>query len=117
MKVYFSQPMRGKSETYILALQEMAADALRRHFEEAGELVEIIDSYRPEYKDASPLWAIGESLKQMAQADLVAFLPGWAEARGCRVEHYAAYQYRKPYVYYNMTGKELVFGTFKEDKQ
>ena len=41
---------------------------------------------------SSPLF-LGKSLELLAQADVVYFAPGWADARGCRIEHLCAVEY------------------------
>lgn len=50
-------------------------------------------SSRAHPADAKPLWFLGKSLELLAQADVVYFAPGWADARGCRIEHLCAVEY------------------------
>lgn len=42
---------------------------------------------------------IAERKRLMADADAVIFAPDWRDARGCRVEHFAASQYAIPILY------------------
>ena len=96
MKVFISQPMRGKTEEQI---QEERKKAIARLEKMSKVEVEIIDSYFEDYEPEGgsiPLKYLGESLKVMADADLVAFLGGWQNNRGCRIERNCCYEYNLP---------------------
>ena len=90
-KLFISQPMRGKSNEEILETREKAIAAAER---ELGEKVEVIDSFfKNAPVEAAPLWFLGKSLQLLAEADGAYFAKGWAEARGCRIEHTCAIEY------------------------
>ncbi|MBR5316007.1 MAG: DUF4406 domain-containing protein [Firmicutes bacterium] len=90
-KLFISQPMRGLSDEQILAARERAIISAEA---ELGEPVEVIDSFfQKAPHDAKPLWFLGKSLELLADADMVYFVEGWEEARGCRIEHLAALEY------------------------
>lgn len=90
-KIFISQPMRGKTAEEILAEREAA---VQRAIELVGEDVEVIDTFYTDFKeDAKPLEYIGRSITDMARADIVFFAKGWADARGCRIEHTCAVEY------------------------
>lgn len=84
MKIFISQPMRGKTDAEILAERERAIKAAKAKW---GDDVEALESF---FQDApagaKPLWFLGESLKVMADADAVIVCKGWSDARGCKVE-------------------------------
>lgn len=90
-KLFISQPMNGKTEEEILAVR---SNAIRSAKEAIGEEVEVIDSF---FKDApveaKPLWFLGKSLELLSTADIAYFAPGWANARGCKIEHECAIVY------------------------
>lgn len=109
MNVFLSQPMRGKSESYILALREMAAEALRAKY--PVENIMILPSYRPEWAGLPRLEALGKSLAMLGEADLVLFLPGSKEAQGCKVELYVCREYGIRYAFYDMVKNEIREGT------
>lgn len=91
MKLFISQPMRGKTKEEILATREKAIESAFRHFEEKPE---IIDSYFENAPgDANPLWYLGKSLELLSTADVAYFAKGWEEARGCRIENTCAIEY------------------------
>ena len=94
-KLFISQPMKGKSDSYIRAerqhLIEVAEEVCKEKFE-------VIDSYFPDFpKDiASEKVAVGylgNSIQLMSKADVVIFSRDWEDFRGCRIEHEVAIQY------------------------
>ncbi len=89
IKLFISQPMRGRSDEEIIAEREYAKAAAERILKED---VEVIDSFF-QGVDMKPLEYLGESLKLLAGADWVWFCDGWDEARGCRIENTYAREY------------------------
>lgn len=92
MKLFISQPMRGKTKEEILAEREKAIESASRHFNERPE---VIDSY---FENAPadgnvPLWCLAKSLELLSTADVAYFARGWEEARGCRIENTCAIEY------------------------
>ena len=91
MKLFISQPMRGKTDEEILATRQKAIASAERHL---GEKVEVIDSFFQNAPvDASPLWYLAKSIELLAAADVAYFAKGWEEARGCRIENTCAIEY------------------------
>lgn len=91
VKLYISQPMRGRATGDIIAerkrLMAEAAAALQ------VDDVEVLDTYRGAYTTKHPLTLLAWALEKMAEADAVIFSPGWREARGCRCERMIAAEY------------------------
>ncbi len=102
-KIYISQLMHGRTEEEILNerkfLIQFAEDILNVDDYE----VQFIDSYFGSDSDKdfqnNPLWYLGESLKQLSQADGVIFGPGWTHGRGCLIEKQCCELYGIPIVY------------------
>lgn len=96
MKLFISQPMKGKTDEQILEERNQAASL----FILGGENVEVIDSF---FKDApaqaAPLWYLGESIKLLGEADVVYFCKDWQKYNGCTIEHECAVRYGKTIVY------------------
>lgn len=94
MKIFISQPMRGKTDAEILAERERAIKSAKAKW---GDDVEVLESF---FQDApagaKPLWFLGESLKVMADADAVILCPNWHLTRGCIAETSAANWYDIP---------------------
>lgn len=94
MKIFISQPMRGKTDAEILAERERAIKAAKAKW---GDDVEVLESFfRGAPTEAKPMWFLGESLKVMADADAVIVCKGWSDARGCKVEIASADAYKLP---------------------
>ena len=91
MKVFISQPMKGKTNEEIKAERRRLIGKVRALY---GDDIEIIDSFFENAPaDASPLWFLGKSLELLATADVAAFARGWRDARGCRIENICAIEY------------------------
>lgn len=91
MKLFISQPMKGKTDKEILAVREKAIESAKSKF---GEDIEVIDSFfQGAPADAKPLWFLAKSLELLSTADVAYFAKGWEEARGCRIENTCAIEY------------------------
>lgn len=90
MKLFISQPMRGKTDDEI---KEERAAIIKKVTDEFGE-IEVIDSFFENAPhDARPLWFLGKSLELLSTADCAYFAESWKDYRGCRIEHECAVQY------------------------
>lgn len=94
IKIFISQPMRGKTDEEILSERNRAIKVIQETI--SKEDIEIIDSFLK--KEApirvnEPLWRLGGSLMILSTADIAYFVKGWDEARGCKIEHECAVQY------------------------
>lgn len=87
-----SQPMKGKSREEI----EQARAKVRAKYEAKGwEFVETclgLDNVPADVAN-KPLWCFARSLVIMAGCDVVVFLKGWEDARGCSLEHLVCQKY------------------------
>lgn len=91
MKVFISQPMRGKTDEQIKEERNSAALRIKNLFDKD---VEIIDSFFEGcYHEEQPLFYLGKSLELLSQADLVYFIKGWDKSRGCKIEQRCADEY------------------------
>ncbi len=102
MKIFVSQPMSGRTDEEVLAEREKYVNAFLAHhgFSTSNTYVQIIENY---YKPDAPIgakqpWFLGDSLKQMSEADVVLFVPGWKKATGCRIEMECCNAYNIDYV-------------------
>ena len=96
MRVFISQPMRGKTDTRINKERYNIIEELHRIY---GEDIEVIDSILDIPDASSPFEYLGESIKLLSKANVAVFAPDWREARGCRVEHAAAVEYGLKIIY------------------
>lgn len=95
--VFISQPMAGKSETEILEERSGIEESLRaRGFCIANSVFE------QEPKCANiPLGYLAMSIELLAKCDRAVFMPGWENARGCKIEHDCCVAYGIPVEYYD----------------
>ena len=92
MKVFISQPMRGKTEEEIIQQREEVSKYIRKIFNK--EDITILDSFVKLYdKNIPSLWYLGRSIEILSEADIVYLAPGWTKARGCLIEELAAAAY------------------------
>lgn len=89
MKLFISQPMRGRSDEEISTEREYVKLAAERILKEE---VMVIDSFF-QGGDMKPLEHLGESMKLLAGADWAWFCEGWDESRGCKIEYVCAREY------------------------
>lgn len=92
MKVFISQPMRGKTDEEILKAREDAIVEIHKKY--PSEQIEIIDSFFvDEHKKLNAVQCLGQSIELLGEADLVVFLNGWKDARGCVIENIVCNEY------------------------
>ena len=95
VKVFISQPMAGRTQREIEEERDEAFAEVAAMYVENGESCEEIPSYfgpRAE-REGTPLEWLGRSIQLLSHADVAVFCKGWAEARGCRIEHMCAVSY------------------------
>lgn len=94
MKIFISQPIKGKSDELIAAERELIIERVRSMY---GNDVEILDSLFNDYNTSNikhpPIAYLGKSLEVLAQADVAFFSSGWKSAKGCRIEYDVARLY------------------------
>lgn len=102
VRLFISQPMRGKSDEEIESEREKLVEIAEAvYFGRGG--VEVIDSFFKGGLDVpagakAPLYYLSKSLELLATADVAIFAEDWQGARGCRIEHECAKQYRVPMI-------------------
>ena len=87
MKIFISQPMRGRTDEQVKIEREQVEQKLHDKYGDI-EILESLFDY-----EAHPLVYLGRSIELLAQADLAYFMRGWDEARGCVIEHLCATRY------------------------
>lgn len=90
MKLMLSQPMKGKTTEQIKGERAELVAVLEA---QGHSVVDTVFTDAPPETDNIALWHLGKSLEAMASCEGVVFMPGWENARGCRIEHEAAARY------------------------
>ena len=104
MKAMLSQPMNGFTDEQIV----IARDKAVKYLEEKGyEVVNTLftdDWYNKENMTNRgvvqiPICFLAKSLENMSLCNVVYFVKGWSDARGCKIEHEVARQYGVGIIY------------------
>lgn len=90
MKIFISQPMNGYSREEILEERER----IKKIFN-GNEFIESFIEDIPEMNGNTSVWCLGESIKKMADADLVV-VPKNGYFAGCEIELDVAIAYGIP---------------------
>lgn len=91
MKLMISQPMRGKTNEQIRAER---AELILKLEAEGHEVVDTVFENAPADEDVA-IYMLSQSIRYIGKVDGVVFMPGWENARGCRIEHQVAEEYGK----------------------
>ena len=91
MKLMISQPMRGKTNEQIKAERESHVKELEK---EGHEVVNTVFDLAPKGKDEA-IYYLSKSIEFISEVDGLVFMPGWQQARGCRIEYQVAMDYGK----------------------
>lgn len=92
MKLMISQPMRGKTEQQI---REERAELVKQLENEGYEVVDTIFAEESPKDSDAALYYLSKSIEAMSKVDGLVFMPGWQDARGCRIEFQVALEYGK----------------------
>jgi hypothetical protein len=97
--VFVSQPMHGKRESLLMANIRDVSVTLQKMLPEFD--IKMIDNvhHKDVGLDAHRLEHLGESIKQMAKADLVVFAGNWLGSSGCSIERSICIHYDIPVVF------------------
>lgn len=103
-KAMLSQPMAGKTDEEIIATREKAIKVLEEKGYEVVNTLFTDEWYSTENMEARgvvqiPLCFLAKSLENMSLCHAVYFCEGWENARGCRIEHSAAFAYGSEIMY------------------
>jgi len=115
MKIFISQPMNGKCDKEIIKAKESALYKFNKYLEHEYDkinegktkglqevpVVEVINTFFDDY-NGNAMQFLGKSISEgLALADIAIFLPGWSNARGCKIEHDIAIAYGVKTFYIN----------------
>lgn len=91
MKLMISQPMRGKTNEQI---REERAELVKQLEAEGHEVVDTVFENAPADEDTA-IYMLSQSIRYIGKVDGLVFMPGWENARGCRIEYQVASAYGK----------------------
>ena len=93
LKCFIAQPMKNKTIEQIKNEREEVIEFLHRN--DMKEISSIFEN------NEDPVYALGESIKLMTNADCAYFMNGWNKAQGCIIEHEVCKHYGIPIVNYD----------------
>ena len=108
--VFISQRMNGKTEEEISAYRQSVMDVLSKKFDGCVNFSILLEPLA-----YSPVYMLGEQIKQLDHCDLAAFPEDWHEARGCDIEHLVCEKYGIPIITVNKTGDKILTERTDED--
>ena len=96
MRVMISQPMKNRTEADIRQERKSIIEKFNNMH------IEVIDTIfteeAPENNNAG-VYYLGKSIEFMSKADIVYFMKGWEEAKGCKIENKICQYYGKQTMY------------------
>lgn len=96
MKVMISQPMNGRTEEQIKEERKRIVDNFNSmHIEVINTL---FTEEAPENCNIA-VYYLGKSISAMKDIDAIYMCDNWREARGCRIEHQVAMEYKIKVLY------------------
>lgn len=104
MRAMISQPMAGKTDEEIAEARDKAVAELESMGYEVVNTLFTDEWYSKEAMESRgvvqvPLCFLAKSLESMCLCHAAYFCEGWEQARGCRIEHYAAVAYGVEVIY------------------
>lgn len=97
-RVMISQPMNGLTDEEIIEVRDRATKHLQQFNYEVvstfftDEFIANTNLPMEGVVNQNLLW-LGMSIARMSTVDAVYFVKGWEDARGCKLEHLAAFMY------------------------
>lgn len=92
MKLMISQPMRGKTNEEIRLERESLIEQLER---KGYVVIDTIISEEAPNDINEAIFYLSKSIEFIGKVDGVVFMPGWENARGCKIEYQVAKNYGK----------------------
>lgn len=96
IKIMISQPMRGKTNEEIRKEREKI---VRRMEKDNFEVIDTIISENAPKGYNEGIYYLAKSIEFMSKADIVYFMKGWEEAKGCKIENKICQYYGKQTMY------------------
>lgn len=94
-KIFISQPLTGIPEEKSTTQRLEAEEALRYYYKDEDlQFIHHTEKTAPKDVKSKRLWYLGKSITILADADAIAFLPGWESSLGCRIEFTISNEYK-----------------------
>lgn len=92
MKIMISQPMKGKTTEQIKLERKQLVEELEK---QGYDVVDTIFAEETPKDCDAAIYYLSKSIEAIGKVDGIVFMPGWNNARGCRIEYQVAVEYDK----------------------
>lgn len=118
VRVYISQPMRGKTNEEIEETRKLAFEDAKQYLTTIEKIpeenIELVDSFLKDYKVPEsdeyhiekPIYMLGKSIQILSTADWIYMGKEWEDHTGCRIEFTVAKYYGIHIIHNTWNGKE-----------
>lgn len=96
LKIMISQPMRGKTNEQIIKEREEIVNRLEK---DNFEVVDTVLSENAPKGCNEAIYYLAKSIEFLSKVDIVYFMKGWEQARGCKIENKICQDYGKQTMY------------------
>lgn len=96
LKVMISQPMRGKTNEQIRKERE---ELIKRLEKDNFEVVDTIIAEETPQGCSESIYYLAKSIEFISKVDIVYFMKGWENARGCKIENQVCQEYGRQTMY------------------
>lgn len=96
LRVMISQPMRGKTNEQI---RQERANLVEKLEKDGLEVIDTIVSEEPPKGSDQAIYYLSKSIEFISKVDIVYFMKGWKNARGCKIENKICQDYGKQTMY------------------
>ena len=96
LRVMISQPMRGKTNEQI---RQERAELVKRLEKDNFEVVDTIISENAPKGCNEAIYYLSKSIEFISKVDIVYFMKGWQETRGCKIENKICQDYGRQVMY------------------
>lgn len=96
LRIMISQPMRGKTNEQIKKERE---ELVKRLEKDNFEVVDTIISENAPKGCNEAIYYLSKSIEFISKVDVVYFMKGWQDARGCKIENRICQDYGKQTMY------------------
>lgn len=96
IKVMISQPMKGKTNEQI---RQERAELVKRLEKDKFEVIDTIISENAPKGSDEAIYYLSKSIEFISKVDIVYFMKGWENARGCRIENKICQDYGRQTMY------------------
>lgn len=118
VRVYVSQPMKGKTNEEIEEARKVAFEDAKQYLTTVEKIpeenIELVDSFLKDYKVPEsdeyhiekPIYMLGKSIQILSTADWIYMADGYVNHAGCRIELSVAKYYGIHIIYNSWNGKD-----------